>query len=191
MENSVLPLVWKLYFEELSSAVHSQFSTHFVPRRLHSPSSTLTFHFQKEKRDDTLTLAPAIFANLFPWYSSIRAGPCEKKLLRISVNDTYCTAEPRYRSSTKTLEDDYSRQKYPSKADSVDFSGKRKTLLSRYTFESPSLEISLSPAIDNASTIQGIFCQSNFAIINAALVVQDRPIINLGHSSRGESIRRG
>lgn len=114
MENSVLPLVWKLYFEELSSAVHSQFSTHFVPRRLHSPSSTLTrFHFQKEKRDDTLTLAPAIFANLFPWYSSIRAGPCEKKLLRISVNDTYCTAEPRYRSSTKPK--NVGRRLFPSK----------------------------------------------------------------------------
>lgn len=66
MENSVLPLVWKLYFEELSSAVHSQFSTHFVPRRLHSPSSTLTrFHFQKEKRDDTLTTCSRYFRESF------------------------------------------------------------------------------------------------------------------------------
>lgn len=55
-------------------------------------------------------------------------------------------AEPRYRSyktEKRSVEDDYSRQKYPSKADSVDFSGKTKTLLARHTFESRSLEILL------------------------------------------------
>lgn len=79
-------------------------------------------------------------------------------------------AEPRYRSyktEKRSVEDDYSRQKYPSKADSVDFSEKTKTLLARHSSHDL-WKYSSSPrssAIDNASTIQGIFCQSNFAII--------------------------
>lgn len=83
MENSVLPLVWKLYFEELSSAVHSQFSTHFVPRRLHSPSSTLTrFHFQKEKRDDTLTTCSHYFRESFSMIFQHQSRSLWKKTLK-------------------------------------------------------------------------------------------------------------
>lgn len=124
MENST-----SISLEIVFRRVEQHILHHFVSRCLHSLSSTIT-RFPKKKK--YLLLLP-----VFSWFFFIIFQHQSCFLLRISVNDIYCTTEPRYRSyktEKRSVEDDYSRQKYPSKADSVDFSGKTKTLLARHTF---------------------------------------------------------